>query len=212
MCLKLPFCNSGEPFPLPGKLLCSTAGKLFHWQQCSPIALTREAGTGISVRRSNAFMTLKDAQSQLESSQLYKQNAATSVIRGKGAHAKAEQGGGRMQQIMVSWGACCSSGSAVLGDRHCRCFRPVPSPGGRSSQPGLPVLCYRQCLQWSIFLPICSCEHCCRSVLAQGGLPPGPGIKMHSPLRVQQGRVPGELPPSDIALEHLRAMLIREWR
>lgn len=78
-------------------------------------------------------MTLKDAQSQLESSQLYKQNAATSVIRGEDAHAKAEQGGGRMQQIMVSWGAFCSSGSAVLGDRHCRRFRPVPSPGGRSS-------------------------------------------------------------------------------
>lgn len=57
---------------------------------------------------------------------------------------------------MVSWEASCSSGAAVPGDRHCTHFRPVPSPGGRSSQPGLPVLCYRQCLQWSIFYPSAS--------------------------------------------------------
>ena len=144
-------------------------------------------------------MTLKDTQSQLKSSQLYKQNAATSVIRGEGAHARAEQGGGRMQQIMVSWEASRSSGAAVSGDRHCTRFRPVPSPGGRGSQPGLPVLCYFAVKR---FLPICFFEHCCRSVLARRGLPPGPGVKMHSPLHVQQGRVPGELPPSDIALEH----------
>lgn len=37
------------------------------------------------------------------------------MIRGEGAHARAEEGEGRMLQIMMSWGACAGSGLAVLG-------------------------------------------------------------------------------------------------
>lgn len=94
MGLKLPFCNTGKPLPLPGKLLCSTAGKLSLWccqphqQHCRPVFLTR----GCYIKGLNDFMTLMDAESQFKSTQLCKRNAAISLIRGESTHARAEGG------------------------------------------------------------------------------------------------------------------------
>lgn len=74
------------------------------------LELGPEATPGILVEGLNDFMTFMDAWSQLVGAQLCKQNPATSMITGEGAHARAEEG---MRQIMMTWGDCSRSGLVV---------------------------------------------------------------------------------------------------
>lgn len=147
MGLKLPFCNSGKPLPLPGKLLCSTAGKLSLWfcnlhqQHCGPVFLSR----GYFSKGLNGFMTLMDAQSQFKSTQLCKWNAGTSLIRGESAHARAEGGtckdaadNGGLRGWLQLW--ACRFGEIGTPPTS----RQSLSLCGRSSWPGLPRLHYKQ--------------------------------------------------------------------
>lgn len=147
MGLKLPFCNTGKPLPLPGKLLCSTAGKLSLWccklqqQHCSPVFLTR----GYFSKGLNDFVTLMDAQSQFRSTQLCKWNAGTSLIRGESAHARAEGGTCKDEADNGGLGWClqlwaCSFGEIDTPPNSSQSL----SLCGRSSQPGLPRLHYKQ--------------------------------------------------------------------
>lgn len=147
MGLRLPFCNTGKPSPLPGKLFCSTAGKLSLWcckqhqQHRSPVFLTR----GYFSKGLNDSMTLMDAHSQFKSTQLCKWNAGTSLIREESTHARAEMG--------TCKDAADNGGSGWRLQRWAHHFGEIGTPPtsdqslplcGRSSQPRLPRLYYKQ--------------------------------------------------------------------
>jgi len=89
-------------------------------------------------------MTLIDAPSQLKSTQLCKQNVATSVIRGEGAHARAEEGrredatdNGDLGRPLQLW-AC---RVREIGTPWASSQSPSLCSG--SNQPGLPGCCYK---------------------------------------------------------------------
>lgn len=111
---------------------------------------------GILVKGLNDFMTLMDAQSRLRSAQLYKQNVATSVIRGEGARARAEEGRREDAADSDDLGTLLQLWACRFGEigTHVLQASPFPSAAGAASPVCRGFAINKMCNE-AFFLPVC---------------------------------------------------------